>query len=303
MKLAESESFSLSPDGKTLAYPASDTDQVLRIWVQSLDALEPRLLPGTEIHGGGPPPIWSPDSKFLAFDSGGKLKKVDLNGSPPVTICSTTGIVLGGAWSRQGVIIFGNEKGGLMRVSERGGNAVPLTTMDRTRGEVNHGFPTILPDGRHFVYSRFSSVRENTGVYVGSLDSQPGEQGLKQVVATPYTAQFVALPNGNGKLLFLRDGTVWAQDLDTSRFDLIGRAGAGGRECRFLSGTRFLRRLAGRRRGLSEPETASSSNWPGSTATGSARLWWENQCTWDYRRRLFRRTGRGSRCHCSTEAG
>ena len=180
------------------------------------------MLPGTEMRGGDPPPFWSPDSKFLAFDAGGKLKKVDLTGSPPVTICSTSAIVLGGAWSRQGVIIFGNDKGGLMRVPEKGGNAVPLTTIDRTRGERAQGFPTILPDGRHFIYSRFSSVAENSGVYVGSLDTQPGEQGLKQVVATPYAAQFVPQPNGNGRLLFLRDGTVWAQDLDTSRFELSG---------------------------------------------------------------------------------
>jgi eukaryotic-like serine/threonine-protein kinase len=222
MKLAGSESFSLSPDGKILAYTAADADQILRIWVQPLDSLEPRLLPGTEIRGGDPPPIWSPDSKFLAFDAGGTLKKVDLTGSPPVTICSTTAVVLGGAWSRQGVIIFGNEKGGLMRVPEKGGNAVPLTKMDPTRGERTQGFPTVLPDGRHFLYSRFSSVPENSGVYVGSLDTQFGEQGLRLVVATPYTAQFVPLANGNGRLLFLRDGTVWAQDLDTSRLDLVG---------------------------------------------------------------------------------
>jgi serine/threonine protein kinase/Tol biopolymer transport system component len=223
MTLAASKSFSLSPDGRTLAYLASDTDQILRVWVQPLDSLEPRMLPGTEIRGpGNPPPFWSPDSKFLVFDAGAKLKKVDLTGGPPVTICSTPVIVLGGAWSPQGVIIFGNEKGGLMRVPEEGGTAVPLTTMDYTRQERTQGFPVILPDGRHFLYSRFSLDLAKSGVYVGSPDSSPGEQGLKQVVATPYTTQFVPLPNGNGKLLFLRGGTLWAQELDTSRFDLMG---------------------------------------------------------------------------------
>lgn len=222
MKLTPSESFALSPDGRTLAYWASDTDRTLRLWVQPLDALEPKLLPGTETRGGGPPPIWSPDSKFLAFDAGGKLKTVDLAGSAPVTVCPTPGIVLGGAWSRQGVIIFGNEKGGLMSVPSKGGNAVALTTLDPTRGDLNHGWATILPDGRHFLYSRFSSVRENNGVYVGSLDRGPGEQGLKRVAVTQYTTQFVPLPNGNGRLLFMRDDTIWAQDLNTSRFELTG---------------------------------------------------------------------------------
>ncbi len=223
MTLPQSESFSLSPDGKILAYLASNSDGVLGVWVQSLDSLKPRLLPGTDIRGGDPPPFWSPDSRFLAYYSGLKLKKTDLTGSLPVTICNTPGITIGGgSWSRQGVIIFGNEMGGLMRVPENGGNAAPLTMIDRTRGERVHGFPTILPDGRHFIYSRVSNVLENSGVYVGSLDVPPSEQGLKQLLATQYRAKFVPQSNGNGRLLFLRDGALWVQDLDTSRLDLVG---------------------------------------------------------------------------------
>jgi hypothetical protein len=60
VRLARSEAFALSTDGKTLAflaYPVSDN--VLRVWVQPLDSLEPRLLPGTEVRGGDPPPFWS----------------------------------------------------------------------------------------------------------------------------------------------------------------------------------------------------------------------------------------------------
>jgi len=222
MKLARSEVFSISPDGKILAYLASDTDQIVRLWIHPLDSLEPRLLPGTEIHGAYPPPFWSPDSKFLAFDAGGKLKKVDLIGSPPVTLCSTTGIVIGGTWNRDGFIIFGNTKGGLMRVSEKGGAAVPVTTMDSTRGEMSQGFPAMLPDGHRFIYSRFSSVAENNGVYVGSLDAQPDRQGLRQLVVTPYSTQFVPRPGGKGRLLFLRDAALWSQDFDTSQINVVG---------------------------------------------------------------------------------
>ena len=55
-------------------------------------------------------------------------------------------------------------------VAESGGDAVPLTTRDANRRERLHGGPIFLPDGRHFLYSRFSSVPENNGLYVGSLD-------------------------------------------------------------------------------------------------------------------------------------
>jgi Tol biopolymer transport system component len=223
MRLPESESFALSPDGKTLAYLAADTDQVLRVWVQPLDSLEPRLLPGTEILGRfNGAPFWSPDSKFLFYYTGEKLKKVDLTGGPPVSICNCPFPGLGGALTGQGDIILGNGVDGLVRVPEKGGNAVPLTTIDATRGESGHGFPDMLPDGYHFIYLRFSSVPENNGVYVGSIDTQPGGQGIRQLVATRRSVQLLPLPNGNGRLLFLRDGTLWTQDLNTSRLELVG---------------------------------------------------------------------------------
>ena len=225
LHLAGSGGFSLSPDGTTLAYLAAGDDGVLRVWVQSLSSLEPKLLSGTEVLGGDPPPFWSPDSKFVAFYSGEKLKKTDLKGNPPQTICSVPGILIGGAWNREGVIIFGRNTGGLMRVAANGGDAVPLTTRDATRRERLHGGPIFLPDGRHFLYSRFSSVLENNGVYVGSLDAKPEEQGLTQVLATPFGVQFVASPGGNGKLLFLRESTesaLWSQEFDISRLALMG---------------------------------------------------------------------------------
>lgn len=225
LHLAGNGGFSLSPDGTTLAYIAAGPDRVLRVWVQPLSALEPKLLSGTEVLGGDPPPFWSPDSKFVAFYSGEKLKKTDLKGNPPQTICSAPGILIGGSWNREGIIIFGRNTGGLMRVAENGGDAIPLTTRDATRRERLHGGPIFLPDGRHFLYSRFSSVLENNGLYLGSLDAKPEQQGLRQVLATPFGVQFVASSGGNGKLLFLRESTesaLWSQEFDTSRLALTG---------------------------------------------------------------------------------
>jgi hypothetical protein len=64
IRLATGETFSFFPNGKTLIYMASQADEGVRLWAQSLDALEPRALPGTEITGGNAPSFWSPDSKF-----------------------------------------------------------------------------------------------------------------------------------------------------------------------------------------------------------------------------------------------
>ena len=43
---------------------------------------------GTE---GASSPFWSPDSRFLGFFAGGKLKKIEVSGGPPITLCDATG--------------------------------------------------------------------------------------------------------------------------------------------------------------------------------------------------------------------
>jgi DNA-binding winged helix-turn-helix (wHTH) protein len=66
MRLSVTQSFSLSPDGRTLVYLASGNAPTLRLWAQSLDSLEPIALPGTESRDD-PPVFWSPDARLSSF--------------------------------------------------------------------------------------------------------------------------------------------------------------------------------------------------------------------------------------------
>jgi Tol biopolymer transport system component len=171
--------------------------------------------------------FWSPDSRFLAFEAGGKLKKIDIAGGPAQTLCETAGFVVGGAWKPDGVIIFGAVQargvGGIMRVSANGGSASLVTTIDPSRKEMWHCQPSFLPDGRHFIYFRGSQEPENTGIYVGSLDAKPEEQDLKRLVATHLGAAYVQpSETAMGQLLFVRDGTLLAQPFDASRIEFVG---------------------------------------------------------------------------------
>jgi dipeptidyl aminopeptidase/acylaminoacyl peptidase len=158
------------PNGRLISFEARDSAGRNMLWVRSLDSLDTRPLPGTENSAGFPGfPVWSPDSRFLAFEQQGKLKKVEVSGGAPQALCDYQGPLRGGAWSRQGVIVFGSGGHGLMQVSDSGGAASPVTAIDTSRQEIFHGINgnSFLPDGRHFVYYRGSRAVENRAVYVG----------------------------------------------------------------------------------------------------------------------------------------
>jgi Tol biopolymer transport system component len=227
--LSADSPFAVSPDGRTLVYGAAGSDNVVRLWLRALDSLETRPLAGTEINGVVPPPFWSPDGRFVAFDDGlGKLKKVDITGGPAQTLCDVpTGVFVGGSWNDEGVIIFAMNFAGVMRVSAGGGVPTPVTTIDSSRREVTQVFPVFLPDGRHFLYYSFSNGPEGSGIYVGSLDAKPDEQRSAKLLATSSgTVAFVPSDSASaadlGHLLFRREGTLMAQPFDDRSMVLSG---------------------------------------------------------------------------------
>ena len=217
--------FTLSPDGRKLAFSAVGSDGVARVWIRFMDSLEVRPLPGTETTPIAPPFFWSPDSRFVAYSAtGAKLKKVDLVGSPPQTLCDTIGPnAPGGDWNSDGGILFGSVRGPLTRVDASGGATSAVTALDASRMETRHAFPTFLADGRRFLYLRSSSVPENSGVFIGSLDARPEEQDSRQLLATAFMPVYVPpADSGHGRLLIVREGNVLAYAFDEARKEIVG---------------------------------------------------------------------------------
>jgi eukaryotic-like serine/threonine-protein kinase len=216
--------FALSPDGRQLAFAATGSDGVQRLWVRGLDSLEVRPLLDSESTFLGLF-FWSPDSRFIAFWDGRKLKKIAVSGGPAETLCDPTGLLTGGSWNRDGVIIFGGASGGLRRVSAAGGPALPLTAADSPSLADHHSGPSFLPDGRHFIYFR-GGASEKAGIYLGSLDAKPEEQNSTRLIATMFQAKYVPSSDpdevGLGYLLFIRDGALMAQPFDARRLELLG---------------------------------------------------------------------------------
>jgi Tol biopolymer transport system component len=221
-KVTVGNSFDISPDGRMLAFLATGEDGIPRFWIRSFETFEARPLSGTE--GANAPPIWSPDSRFIAYDARGKLKKIDVTGGPAQTICELPGLVVGGSWNKDGVIIFGNDAPGvgLMKVFATGGKASPLTDIDRSRSETIHVLPSFLPDGRHFLYYRGSRTPENAGTYVGSIDTEPGKQDSRELLVNASAQYAPSSASSPAQLLFLRGGTLMAQPFNPTRLQLTG---------------------------------------------------------------------------------
>ncbi|HYR46096.1 MAG TPA: hypothetical protein VER78_03740, partial [Thermoanaerobaculia bacterium] len=209
--------IAISPDGIRLAFSAATAEGKNFLWIRPLDALEAKPLPGTD---GAYSPFWSPDGRFIAFFAGGKLKKIEVSGGPPQSLCDVLS-GRGGTWSREGVIVFTPAPGErLFRVSAAGGPATPVTTLDSSRQENSHRWPVFLPDGRHFLYFARSRQKENRAIYVGSIDSKetrPLMSGNSNVLFAPSSAG-----TSEGYLLFEREGFLMARRFDAATLRLEG---------------------------------------------------------------------------------
>jgi eukaryotic-like serine/threonine-protein kinase len=204
----------LSPDGRKLVFLAGG-----RLWVHSLESGESRQLTADG------PPFWSPDSRFIGYASQGKLKKIEATGGPSQTVADLPSARwAGGAWNQDGVIVFGSPIG-LFRVPASGGVPVQITAADPARQEVFHIEPSFLPDGRHFVYTHYSTDKEKSGIYVGSVDAKPELQSSKFLVASNWGPVYAPSADpSTGYLLFMREGTLMAQPFDNRRLELKGQA-------------------------------------------------------------------------------
>ena len=214
-------SMAISPDGRTLVLAAtarSNNPNALplaipeaRLFVRRLGSLQSYPLAGTE---GAYHPFWSPDSRYIAFGTGGKLKVIDVNGGEPRPLCDLpSGVVQGGTWSSDNVVVF-SSGGTLYRVSAAGGQPMLLARPNRSLGQQNFRWPQFLPDGRRYLYRVGSLQPSRRAVLIGALDSPDTIKVLEGESNAAY-----APPNF---LVFTRRQTLHAQRFDLSTMTLLG---------------------------------------------------------------------------------
>jgi serine/threonine protein kinase/Tol biopolymer transport system component len=197
----------VSPDGSRLVFIATNADGKRLLWLRPLDSLTAQPLASTE---GAGAPFWSPDSRFIGYFANGKLYKIDAGGGRPQALCAVHED-RGGAWNRDGVILFADAEG-LYRVSAQGGTPV-LATKVQPKEEA-HRWPYFLPDGRHFVFLADAQTTENHHIRVGSLDSQDTQILFSAVTRIVYSAP--------GYLLYVSQGALVAQAFDAGKLKITG---------------------------------------------------------------------------------
>ena len=202
----------ISPDGRGIVFSAK-TEGKTQLFLRSLDKITPQPVAGTE---GASFPFWSPDSRSIAFFAGDKLKRIDLSGGSPLTICDAPA-GRGGAWSNNGTIVFSPTfTEALLQVPATGGSPIPATKLSDQY--TTHRWPWFLPDGNHFLYlaaNHAATTGANTAVFWASLDGKEN----KRLFASPSSAIYAS-----GHLLYVRDNTLMAQLFDGSSGQLQGEA-------------------------------------------------------------------------------
>ena len=119
----------------------------------------------------------------------------------------------GAAWLSDDTIVFSSLSQGLMRVAASGGEARPLTTIDRERGEVEHLWPVAVPGERAVLFTVNSGARDTLRVDAVSL-----ETGLRTTLVEGNGAH----PVPSGHIAFERGGSLWVAPFDVNRVKLTG---------------------------------------------------------------------------------
>jgi eukaryotic-like serine/threonine-protein kinase len=200
----------LSPDGRTIAYATQLPDTKRTLSIRPIASENGQQIAGTENVNGA---IWSPDSKRLAIVAEGKLKVVNLSDSSS-RILGDVGQVRGGSWNRDGVILMARTSDNIIvRVSDSGGDITPVTKLDAGRKEVLHALPVFLPDGKRFMYVAVAAKPEDTGIFLGSLDTNEKPTLVIPTQPNRFNGMAYVPP---GFLIYLNNGKLTAHRLDTN---------------------------------------------------------------------------------------
>ena len=210
----DSPILALARDGGTLAFVAEGAAGN-QIFLRRLDRAEVVPLAGTT---GGSHPFFSPDGRSLGFYADNRIRKLALEGGPSFEIVGVNSC-RGATWTDGGWIVFTPSFGtGLSKIRASGGRVEPLTTLDASRKERTHRWPSALPGSPWIVFSVgfVDSPNSYDDARIDALNLDTGER--KTVYQGAWMARF-APPS---TLLLQRRTSLLALPFDPMRAEPTG---------------------------------------------------------------------------------
>lgn len=209
--------LAVSPDGRRVTYVGNQNGNDI-LYLRLTRELESVPLPGTEEADA---PFFSPDGEWIGFGARGKLKKVSVLGGPPATLCDAPDF-RGATWGTDGTIVLaGQREGGLMRVSDAGGDPEPLTLLDDVANKMeglSHRWPQYLPGNRAVIFTSNMGSSNFSSAEIAAYDFE--NKSVKTLVKEATFGRFVP----PGFLVYARENTLFAARFDPRSLEVIGPA-------------------------------------------------------------------------------
>jgi serine/threonine protein kinase/Tol biopolymer transport system component len=203
--------LAFSPDGTRLAFRMRGEDGKNVLAIRNLSDTKITPLAGTE---NGLNPFFSPDGQWLAFFSGGSLKKISLSAGAIVTLLG--GLSNRGATWGDGYIIGGGVATGLLRIPVAGGAPTAITEIIRDKRELSHRWPQVLPGSEWVLFSDYhlGTAYDNSDLEVVSLKTRQ-----RRII---YQGGFFGRYLPSGHLVYVHQNTLFGVAFDLRHLKLSG---------------------------------------------------------------------------------
>jgi Tol biopolymer transport system component len=194
--------LAISPDGRTLVYTGGSLDQS-RLYARRLDSYETVALPGTQ---GAGEPCFSPDGRWLAFQSESQLRRVPVAGGGAEVLVPANVTSYGIAWDEHGIVFVTSDPMALCRLSPAGVTE-SLATLDPQR-DLCAMHPEPLPGGRDILITVVGLAEGKRTMRIEAVRAGSGQRRV--VVEDAMGARFFP-PN---RLVFWQAGALVSAPLD-----------------------------------------------------------------------------------------
>jgi serine/threonine-protein kinase len=203
--------LAISPDGANLVFVEAGSQGGSKLYARRMDRREATPLAGTE---GARTPFFSPDGQWVAFWADGKLKKIPASGGLPIILCDARDLA-GASWGDDGNIIATlNSEARLWRIPQDGGAPTPVLDRGTKGGRLI--WPQVLPGSQAILFTSADMYADRGNIEIVSLRDH------RQRTVVQHGAYGRYLPSGH--LVYVNQGTLYAQQFDPDRLEVHGPA-------------------------------------------------------------------------------